>query len=375
MTPTDVRPVRSRRDLHDCLRLPWQIYRGDRDWVPPLTSDVARAIDLPTLGRPETTHEVFVARSGGRVAGRIYAAYDPVLNDQKNQQAGHLALFESTNDAAIARALFDAALAWLGGRGVRLVRGPVCPAGPAFDEQKGLLVDGFDDPPAVLTSYNPPYYQCLFEQCGFEKDADVLAYRMEADRLFTKDPAKAVQYAERRYGFRTEAFDLKNVEGEVHAIKQVLDVAIPAEWEDMVPPSLDEVRQMAKRLVPLVDPDLTAVVRCGDNPVGFGIAIPDYNQVLIHLNGRITPLGALKYLWYKRRMTRVRFFIMFVVPEFRQKGVAHAIYYRVFSRGTRKGYLKGEASTIGETNRQMRADIERMGAVRCKTYRIYRIEN
>jgi GNAT superfamily N-acetyltransferase len=142
----------------------------------------------------------------------------------------------------------------------------------------------------------------------------------------------------------------------------------------MVPPSVEEVRQMARRLVPLVDPDLTAVVRAGDQAVGFGLAIPDYNQVLIHLNGRITPLGALKYLWYKRRINRVRFFIMFVVPEFRQRGVAHAIYYRVFSRGTAKGYLHGEASTIGETNRHMRADLEKMGATRSRTYRVYRKE-
>jgi hypothetical protein len=112
-------------------------------------------------------------------------------------------------------------------------------------------------------------------------------------------------------------------------------------------------------------------VRAGDEPVGFGLAIPDYNQVLIHLNGRITPLGALKYFWYKRRITCARIFVMFVVPAFRQRGVAHAIYYRIFERGTAKGYRHGEASTIGETNRQMRADIEKMGGVRYKTYRVY----
>jgi GNAT superfamily N-acetyltransferase len=180
-----------------------------------------------------------------------------------------------------------------------------------------------------------------------------------------------VQYAERRYGFRTEAMNLRDVEAEVRAIKHVLDLAVPAEWADLVPPGIEEVREMARRLVPLADPDLTAMVRAGDEPVGFGLALPDYNQILIHLNGRTTPLGALKHLWYRRRMTRVRFFIMFVVPEFRQKGVAHAIYYRVFSRGTTKGYLRGEASTIGETNRQMRADIEKMGGEKYKTYRVY----
>ena len=367
----DVHPIRSRAELRDFVRLPWQIYRGDRDWVPPLVSDIERAVALPALGTTGATHEAFIARRGGTVVGRVYAGFDPVLNERKRQHAGHLSLFEAVNDTEVARALAEHAVGWLQQRGIDLVRGPVCPAGPAIDEHKGVLVDGFDGRPCVLTSYNPPYYQSLFEQSGFDKDADAFAYRMEAARLFTKDPARAVQYAERRYGFRTDPMNLRDLDGEVQAIKHVLDLAVPAEWTDMTPPGLDEVRQMATRLVPLVDPDLTAVVRAGDEPVGFGLAIPDYNQVLAHLNGRITPVGALKYLWYKRRINRVRFFIMFVVPEFRQKGVAHAIYYRVFSRGTAKGYLQGEASTIGETNRQMRADIERMGAVRYKTYRVY----
>ncbi len=366
-----VSPVRSRADLRDFVRLPWRIYRGDDRWVPPLVSDVVQAVELPALGTPDATHEAFLARRDGAVAGRVFVGFDPGLNQQKGQNAGHLSLLEAVNDVDLACAMFEHALGWLKDRGVTLVRGPVCPAGPGFDEHKGVLIEDAGDPPCVLTSYNPPYYQALFERSGFEKDADVFAYRMEAGRLFTKDPARAVQYAERRYGFRTEAMNLRDVEGEVRAIKHVLDLAIPAEWADMTPPGIEEVRQMAARLVPLVDPDLTAVVRAGDEPVGFGLAIPDYNQVLIHLNGRVTPLGALKYLWYKRRINRVRFFIMFVVPEFRQKGVAHAIYYRVFSRGTRKGYLHGEASTIGETNRQMRADIERMGAERYKTFRVY----
>ena len=367
----DIRPIRSRAELSDFVRLPWRIYRADSDWVPPLTSDIEQVLDLPTLGAPATTREAFVARRGDGVVGRVYAAFDPHLNEQKQQHAGHLSLFEAIDDLDVARALFEHALAWLKQRGIDLVRGPVCPAGPAIDEHKGVLLDGFGSPPCVLTSYNPPYYRRLFEGSGFDKDADVFAYRLEAARLFTKDPARAVQYAERRYGFRTDAMDLDDLDGEVRAIKRVLDLAVPAEWADMTPPGLDEVRQMAARLVPLVDPDLTAVVRAGDEPVGFGLAIPDYNQVLIHLNGRITPLGALKYLWYKRRISRIRFFIMFVVPEFRQKGVAHAIYYRVFSRGTAKGYRQGEASTIGETNHQMRADIEKMGAERYKTFRIY----
>jgi GNAT superfamily N-acetyltransferase len=365
-----VAPVSTRSNLRDFVRLPWHIYRGDRDWVPQLMSDVKEAVGRPEAEAPGT-YRAWVAYRDGAAVGRVFAAFDPLLNQTKHTCAGHLSLFEAVDDEPVAAALFEHALGWLRERGVRLVRGPVCPGGPALDEHKGLLVEGFEHRPVVLTSYNPPYYQRLFERGGFEKDADVFAYRLEAGDLFGKNPARIVEYAARRYGFRVDGLNLSDIEGEVRAIKHVLDLAVPAEWADMVPPTVDDVRAMAKRLVPLVDADLTAIVRAGDEPVGFGLAIPDYNQVLIHLDGRITPLGALKYLWYKRRITCARIFIMFVVPAFRQKGVAHAIYYRIFDRGTSKGYRHGEASTIGETNRQMRADIEKMGGVRYKTYRVY----
>ena len=237
--PIDIRPVRSRPDLREFLRLPWRIYRGDRDFVPPLVSDIEHAVDLPALGRAAGTHEVFLARRAGQVVGRVLAAYDPILNQQKALNAGHLSLFECINDGDVAGALFERALAWLKEHGVRLVRGPGSPSGPAIDEYKGLLVDGFDDPPMVLTSYNPPYYPGLFDRAGFEKDADVYAYHLDTSQMFAKDPARAVRYAQRRYGFRTESFDLRRVDEAVRAIKHVLDLAIPAEWTDMVPPGIE----------------------------------------------------------------------------------------------------------------------------------------
>ncbi len=366
-----VTPVRSHADLRAFVRLPWHIYRGDRDWVPPLVADVEQSVRGSSHDSATGRHEAFLGRQSGKVVGRVLAGFDPNLNEQKQTTAGHLSLFEAENDQAVADALFEQATDWLRQRGVTVVRGPVSPSGPAVDEHKGLLVEGFEHRPVVLTSYNPPYYRSLFEGAGFDKEADTFAYHLDADRLFARNPVRIVEYAERRYGFRVGPIDLRNLEAEVRAIKQVLDLAVPAEWEDMVPPSLQDVREMARRLVPLVDADLTAIARAGDEPIGFALAIPDYNQVLVHLDGHLGLVGSLKYLWYKRHITLARIFIMFVVPAFRQKAVAHAIYYRIFERGTAKGYRQGEASTIGETNRRMRADIEKMGGERYKTYRVY----
>jgi GNAT superfamily N-acetyltransferase len=274
----------------------------------------------------------------------------------------------------VAAALFDAAGAWLRARGLTVLKGPVSPEGPHGDDCKGLLVDAFDRPPVLMTSYNPPYYQELIEGCGFAKDFDVYAYLLDKDRLFNRDPGKVIEYAERRYKFRLDTVNLAKLDDEIRAIKHVLDLAVPAEWPDMIAPSLEELQAMAERMKPIADPDFVVIARAGDEPVGFGIALPDYNQVLIHLNGRMTPLAILKYFYYRRKITWARIFIMFVVPAFRKKGVAHAIYYHIFLRGTGKGYTHGEGSTIGEPNAQMRTDMESIGGQRYKTYRIFKKE-
>lgn len=368
-------PVRSASDLKKFIKLPWTIYRGNPNWVPPLIREMKEILNLQNgteLKKGEK--EIFLAFADRKPAGRIYAGIDSVINAKKNTKTGYLSLFECIDNMDVATALFDAALSWLKGRGMNLVRGPVSPAGADSDEYKGLLIDCFDMPPVVMNSYNPEYYIRLFENYGFVKDYDVYAYYLGHDTIFVSDPAKIIEYAQKRYNFRVDKINFKNLEEEIRALKYVLDLAVPEDWPDMVAPSLEEVREIAKKLIPVADPDIIIIARSGDEPVGFGIALPDYNQVLIHLNGRITPLAALKYIWYKRKINRVRFFIMFVIPSFRKKGVAHAIYYQTFINGVKKGYIHGEGSTIGETNHQMRNDIESFGGRRYKTYRIYRMD-
>jgi len=369
---TTVVPVRSRRDLRRFLALPWSIYRGNPCWVPPLLAEQRRELAGASSPDGEASRALFLALRDRRPAGRIAAVVDRTLNRAKQSQTGYFSRFECVDDPEVASALFDAAGAWLRERNLLVLKGPVSPEGPHGDDCKGLLIDAFDRPPVLMTSYNPPYYQGLIEGCGFAKDFDVYAYLLDKDRLFSRDPGKVIEYAQRRYGFRLDTVKLANLEDEIRAVKHVLDLAVPAEWPDMIAPSLEELQVMAERMKPIADPDLVVIARAGDEPVGFGIALPDYNRVLIHLNGRMTPLAILKYLYFRRRITWARIFILFVVPAFRKKGVAHAIYYHIFLRGTGKGYTHGEGSTIGEPNTQMRTDIESIGGQRYKTYRIYR---
>jgi GNAT superfamily N-acetyltransferase len=304
--------------------------------------------------------------------GRLAVLIDPALNLVKGSQTGYFSLFECLNDEDVAGCLFEASAGWLRQHGMGVLKGPVSPAGPHEDESKGLLVEGFGRPPVFMTSYNPPYYQRLMEGHGFNKDFDVYAYLLNKDQVFARDPGKIVEYAARRYGFRLETVDLTNKEREVRDIKRVLDLAVPAEWADMIPPSLEEVRAVTERLRQVADPDFVVLARAGDEPVGFAAGLPDYNQVLLHLNGRLSPLGLLKYFYYRRKITWLRVFVIFVIPAFRHKGVSHALYHHLCQRAVAKGYTHAEGSTIGEPNVRMRRDIERVGGQRYKTYRIYK---
>jgi GNAT superfamily N-acetyltransferase len=233
------------------------------------------------------------------------------------------------------------------------------------------LIEGFDGPPVLMNSYNPPYYQDLFTAGGFEKNLDLYAYYIDAAHPDEERYGRAVKYAMDKYHFYIARFDKKNLEREVRDIKTILDLAMPASWEHLTPPSLAEIRAEFDTLRKYMDPDLVYIARASDGrPIGFVVGLPDYNQVLRHLNGRLFPLGFLKFLWYKRKVNGMRVFIQFVIPSYRNKGVNSAIYYRLMLEARRKKYVYGEGSAIAEMNKESIRNVEKVGG---KLYRIYRI--
>jgi GNAT superfamily N-acetyltransferase len=366
-----INPVRSSQELMRFIRLPWKIYNEDPHWVPPLISDQRRILSRFVLTSHNQLQCLFLAEKGGHSIGRLALFIDTTLNMVKGSSAGYFSLFECLNDEEVAGRLFETAARWLQQRGIKILKGPVSPGGLHEDECKGLLVDGFNRPPVFMTSYNSSYYKSLIEGCAFKKDFDMYAYLLERDRFFARHSATLIEYASRRYGFRLEKVDFDKFEREIRDFKRVLDLAIPTEWPLMIAPSIEEIRAIANRLMRVADQDFVVIVRTGDEAIGFAAALPDYNQVFIHMNGRLTPLGLLKYFYYKRKITCLRVFVIFVVPAFRKKGVSHAIYYHIFKHFLAKGYRHAEGSTIGEQNVDMRKDIESIGGQRYKTYRIY----
>lgn len=365
----NISEVNDKKGLKKFINVAWNIYKNDKNWVPPLKRSLLKTlsgIDNPLFENGSYTF--FIAEKNGTPVGRLLTGVNDKLNREKEKNEGYISLFECIDDENTAFHLLDRAIQWLRNKGVESVTGPVSPTGG--DDYRGFLIKGFDGPPVLLNSYNPEYYPELFEKYGFRKDMDLFAYYLDPDSLAEERYKRVIKYAMQRYGYRIDRFDKKHLEREIKDIKEILDLAMPETWEHLTPPSLEDIRLEVNQLMKFMDEDLVYIARAGEKPIGIVVALPDYNQVLARLNGRLLPFGFLKFLWYRKKINGARVFIQFVIPKYRNKGVNNSIYFKLMTEGRKKGYTYGEGSCIAEMNTESIQNVENLGG---RLYRIYRI--
>jgi GNAT superfamily N-acetyltransferase len=367
-----IQAVSSRRELNQFVRFPYSLYEGDEAWVPPLVGDYKKYVEGEGnyLNQSGPSKKIIALRDG-KVCGRLLVGINQHLNSHKKLKDGYISLFECVNDQQVADSLLDYAETWLLQRGMEYVKGPL--SLPGGDDNRGFLIDNFSDSTLIMNTYNKPYYPELFVKYGFQKYCDVYAYKSDSANENIKRYEKIAPYAMERYGFRVDPINLKNIDIEMKDIKRIIDKAMPTDWEDFIPPGDEEIDLIAKQLVPYADPDLIYIARTVEGePIGFNIALPDYNEVLIKMKGHLLPFGILKYLYYKNKIRKIRFFVLFVVPEYQKKGVSSAIYWHTFRAAVKRGYDFVEGSTIWDYNEPMKRDIEKYGGEIYKTYRLYK---
>lgn len=363
--------VVNEKQKKEFVMLPWKIYKNDPAWVPPLISEMYKTIN----GENNTLHKsgphtLILAMRDGKTVGRLCIGINAKLNAYKGISEGYLSLFECIDDLSVSRAMFDYANKWLKEKGINRIVGPL--SVPNGDDCRGLVIDNFQDSPMVMNVYNPQYYVKLFEDYGFTKYLDYFAFHFDLNKGIPERFKKVSDYAEKRYKFHIDKINLKKLDSEMRDVKKIIDISMPDEWPDFYPPSDEEIALIGQTLKPVADPDLIYIARNENNePIGFSIAMPDYNQALKHCNGRLFPFGFLKFLWHKRHINAARIFVLFVIPEYRKKGVTGAIYLRSFEEALRKGFVIGEGSTIAEANPAMCRDAEGAGGKINKTFRIY----
>ena len=367
MSAPSVAAVVARRDLADFVALPYALHARDPRWTPPLRRDVRTLLD--PAKNPFWEHasrELFLARAGGRVVGRVAAIDDRLHLETHGDGAGFFGFFESVDDRATATALLDAAAAWLRARERRTMRGPVS---PSLNDEAGLLVEGFETPSVIMMPHNPPYYRALLEGASLVKAKDLIAFHNTHTTLPDRLVA-ATEIVGKRYGVSCRRIDMKHFADEVALVKRLYNSAWERNWGH-VPLTDREIDHLAGQLRPIVVPELVVFAERAGEAIGFAAAVPDLNVALrANRSGRIVP-GLLKVLWASRRITRIRVLLLGVLPEWQGKGVDALLYRRVWEHGRKKGYDWAEGGWVLEDNHAMVNGLVRMGFAPYKTYRVY----
>ncbi|HEY6000745.1 MAG TPA: hypothetical protein VI078_15775 [bacterium] len=362
--------MRTKADERRFIDFLYTHYRDAKHWVAPLRMERRKLID--TRKNPFYRHaerELFLAERGGKIVGRIGAIVNHNHNRRHNDRVGFFGFFESVDDPQVAAALLEAARGWLRGRGMDAMRGP---ANPSVNDEYGLLVEGFDLPPAVMMPYNPPYYAALLEGCGLRKARDLYAYLLTTPETVANAKLKrAHEVFQKRSGLVYRSLNMKDFPAEIARIKQVYNRAWQGNWGE-VPMTDEEFDALAADFKQVVEPELVlfAETPAGD-VAGFALNLPDINQVL-----KDNPRGGLlRGLWLlltrRRRIDFCRVMVLGVLPEYRRTGAAGVLFYEYALRAVKLGYRGGEASWILEDNVMMVRAAEMMGGRLYKTYRIY----
>lgn len=367
----EVRPASSPADRDAFVELPYELYAGDPHFVPPLR--VAERERLDPAKNPFFAHaeaQLYLARRGGRVVGRI-AAIDDALHRQAHQEeVGFFGFFEARDEEA-ARALLEAAERWARDRGRSEIRGPV---NPSLNDAGGVLVDGFDRDPALMMPYNPPAYPGWIEAAGYAKAKDLWAWWFD-------DPTKGINERTARI--------LERIRRSLDPLPTIRPMSRRGYWEDaetmrqlfcaawkdnwgFVPPTEAEFQHAAKEMRPILDRRLALLMELEGRPIAFSLTVQDVHQILKGMGGRLTPVGMFKLAFRRWFTDRGRMMLLGVLPEYRGKGlelmlIAHSIHY---SGGT-LGWRGSECSWTLEDNVGINKAISLVGGEHYKTYRIY----
>jgi GNAT superfamily N-acetyltransferase len=366
-----VSPVRSRRDRLKFIKFPWHIYQDDPAWVPPLI--IERKAFLNPKRHPFYRHgaaELFLARRGEEIVGRIMASDDPRYNELHQTNLGCFGMLECVEDRQVAAALFEKASDWLRARGRSEIMGPI---DYSTNYVCGLLIDGFEHPPTLLTAHNPPYYAALIESCGFTKTKDWYAWWFSdvfkpVDRL-----TKIVRARAQKHEATIRPLNLNKLANESLRLRNVFNQAWQKNW-GFVPLTEAESEHMAKEMKPLLIPEMSLIAEIDGEPVAFVFCLPDINVALRHINGRLfhfgLPIGLIKLLYYKSRIRTARFGALGVIEKYRRAGIAETLVLKIIEEGAKRGFT-AELSMTLEDNVMVNRFIEAMGADKYKTYRIY----
>lgn len=298
--------------------------------------------------------------------GRISAHIDHNYNNLWNEKLGSFGFFESIDDQEVANALFDAAAEWVKRRGMTVLRGPMS---PSSNDEWGFLLEGFDKPPVIMMPYNPEYYLRLAENWGLRKAKDLFAFIKYADTPMPERLSALAERLRQNPRISVRPVNMRHLKSEMVIIRDLYNSSWEKNW-GFSPMTEKEMDLLAKNLKTFADPNMVLLAFYDGKPAGLSITLPDMNQVLRHLNGKLGPLGLLKFLYYRRQITNARAIVFGFKAEFRRLGLPVLLFYETEQYMRRKNYRWCELSWNLEDNRLINEFDQELGAKIYKKYRV-----
>lgn len=368
----EIREVAGKKDLKTFIRIPWGIYQNDPNWVPPLLLDRKEAFSGK---HPYFRHAIWcawVAWRDGKPVGRISAQIDDLHQQRYQDKTGFFGLIEAPDDHAVFAALFETAEKWLREKGMRQVVGPF---NLGINQELGILVEGFDTRPRVMSSHSPRYYGPAIEACGYQAAQDMLAY--EADiQSYTVPEALHVLVSRSAEKVKVRPLERKTLAADLEVMRDIFNDAWQNNW-NFVPFTQEEFSAIGKELLMVIPTNFIQIAEIDGEPAAFIVLLPDINEVIADLNGRLFPFGWARLLWRLKvgfpKASRIP--LMGVRQKYQNTIYGPAMAYDLIAAGFKVGRAKGlervEMSWILESNKGVRNIIERFGSKITKRYRMY----
>lgn len=370
-------PVTNKKQRRQFVTFPWQVYKNDPCWVPPIIKSQMSKFN------PDTGHiyqqgdaGLFMAVRGNDVLGTVIPWVNYRANKFRNENSVNFGYFETLPDFHVAAALLEQVVLWAKEKNATVIRGPLC-----FSPQDspGVLIKGFDTMPAPLTGHTPPYYSEFLEKFGFEKHRDALAYRVDVKPL-GKDinnlPPKLLNVAkavQKRYKVNVRTLRMDDWDNELKAAFYIFNEALGYQREG-VPMDEVEFLKLSSDLKKIIDPELIHIAEVDERPIGIHVAFPNINQLLKELNGRIFPFNWIKLIRSSRYITDVSTKILGILESYRNKGIDALLYYKFAEEVLKRGHDWVDYSLVAEENQMANRIIQRLGGTVYQICRTYKME-
>jgi len=363
-----LKKVESTRDTDCFIRFPHQIYSEDTPWVAPLDSERKKFLSPAT--NPFFDHaeaEYFLAVStDGKTLGRIAAIVDHDHNRFHNEHTGFFGMFECVNDVEVSAFLLNTAAHWCRKKEMDRMRGPLS---LSINHECGLLVENFDDCPVIGIPYNPPYYADLFSHWGLKKIKDLISLDIQLTRI-PEYLQRAVSLLQKRNRFSIRCLQMDRFDEEIDVLWDIYNSAWETNW-GFVPMNHKEFVFTAQEMKAVVDPRVCFIAEVNGEPAGFSLALPDVNQALKSMKGKLFPFGWLKFILGKSRIDRFRVITLGVKKQFQRLGIDACFYHATYKQLMEINIFRVDMSWVLEDNQAMIGPIEKIGGIPYKRHRIY----